>query len=75
MRRFAAGIEETGQVPEPVDYLEPGTPIEVKEGPLRGMRGVLLEGRGSARVAVRLSAIRLAVSVVLDRSSLRPIAA
>jgi hypothetical protein len=68
-------MQETGQVPEPVDYLEPGTPIEVREGPFRGMRGVLLDGRGTARVAVRLSAIRMALSVVLDRSSLRPIAA
>ena len=75
VRRFAAGLEETGQLPDPVDYLEPGTSIMVGEGPFQGMRGVLLEGRGAVRVAVRLSAIRAAVSVVLDRSSLRPIAA
>ncbi len=75
VRRFAAGLQKTGQVPDPVDYLEPGTPIMVGEGPFQGMHGMLLEGRGAVRVAVRLSAIRAAVSVVLDRSSLRPIAA
>ncbi len=75
VRRLAEGLQETGQLPDPVDYLEPGVPIEVKEGPFRGMRGMLLEGRGAVRVAVRLSAIRAVVSVVLDRSSLRSIAA
>ncbi len=75
VRRLAEGLQETDQLPDPVDYLEPGVPVEVKEGPFQGMRGMLLEGRGAVRVAVRLSAIRAAVSVVLDRSSLRPIAA
>ena len=73
VRRFAQGVQETGRVPDPVDYLVPGTPIEVREGPFQGMRGVLVEGRGRARVAVRLSAIRAAVSVELDRRVLRPL--
>lgn len=73
VRRFARGIEATGRVPDPVDYLEPGTPIVVEEGPFQGMRGVLLEGRGPARVAVRLGAIRAAVSVQMDRRSLRAV--
>ena len=75
VRRFAGGIEATGQLPEALDWLEPGTPVQVIEGPFRGMRGFLVEVRGRTRVAVRLSALRMAMSVELDRSSLRLIAA
>ena len=73
VRRFAEGIRHTGTLPEPVDYLEPGTPVEVTSGPFRGMRGSLLEGDRGARVAVRLGAIRVASSVELDRKDLRPL--
>ncbi len=74
VRRFARGIQDTGRVPEPVDWLEPGTPVQVADGPFRGMWGLLLESRGGTRVAVRLSAVRLAVCVELDRRSLRKVA-
>ncbi len=74
VRRFSRGIEATGGFPEPVDWLEPGTPVQVLEGPFRGMRGFLVEVRGRTRVAVRLSAIRMALSVELDRTSLRRVA-
>ena len=46
VRCLVEGLQETGQVPDPVDYLEPGVPIEVKEGAFQGMRGVVLEGAG-----------------------------
>ncbi len=71
VRRLEAGLQETGQIPKPVDFLVPGIPIEVDRGPFRGMRGILLESRGSARVAIRLGAVRAAVSVVLERSNIR----
>jgi transcription antitermination factor NusG len=74
VRRFTQGILDTGWVPEPVDWMEPGTPVLVAEGPFKGLRGLLLESRGRSRVAVRLSALRLAVCVDLDRTSLRRVA-
>ena len=63
----------TGVEPEAVDFLEPGERIVVVDGPFKGLRGELLERRGTTRVAVRLGAIRQAVSVELDRKSLRPL--
>jgi transcription antitermination factor NusG len=71
VRRFVMGIETTGLIPEPVDWLEPGVPVQVMGGPFQGMRGTLLETRGRGRVAVRLTAIRMALSVELDRASLK----
>ena len=74
VRRFTEGIKATGQVPEALDWLEPGTPVQVIEGPFRGMRGFLVGVRGRTRVAVRLSAIRMVMSVELPLASLNRVA-
>lgn len=74
VRCLAQGVAVTGEPPEPVDWLAPGTPVEVVEGPFRGLRGFLVEVRSRSRVAVRLEAIRMALSVELDRGSLREVA-
>ncbi len=70
VRRLARGVEETGQLPEHEDYLEPlepGETVRVMSGPYEGMQGVLLEVRGNHRVTVRLPALRQAVSVEFKR--------
>lgn len=74
VRRLERGVTETGQEPVPADFLEPGDEVTVVDGPFRGMRGVLLETRGRARVAVRLTAIRQAVSIELARDLVEPAA-
>lgn len=74
VRKLVETANETGVEPEPVDFLEPGEEIVVVDGPFAGMRGVLVERRGRARVAVKLSAIRQAVSVEMDRRHLKPAA-
>jgi transcription antitermination factor NusG len=71
VRALVRGISETGQLPVPEDFLEVGQEIEVIEGPFKGMTGLLLEQKGSRRVAVRLEALRQAVSVELPRSKVR----
>ncbi len=71
VRRFAQGLEETGLTPEPADWLEPGTPVLVVCGPFEGMRGILTEVKGRSRVVVRLTAIRLAVGVEMERRNVR----
>ncbi|MBI4560978.1 MAG: UpxY family transcription antiterminator [Candidatus Rokubacteria bacterium] len=73
IRRLVDGVNSTGLMPAPSDYLEVGQEVVVVDGPFRGMRGVLVEVRGTARVTVRLSAIRQAVSVEMDRKLLRPV--
>ena len=72
VRRMVDGVNRTGIVPSPVDYVETGQEVVVTDGPFQGMRGMLLQTRGGTRVLVRLSAIRQAMSVELDRAALRP---
>ena len=74
VRVLVAGIEETAAELLPADFFDIGDSVLVTCGPFRGMRGLLLEKRGQARVAVRLTAIRQAVSVHLDLSALRSLA-
>ncbi len=57
--------------PEPVEFLESGQEVIVSHGPFSGIRGVLVEDRGRARVVIRLSALRRALSVELPREILR----
>jgi len=64
---LVTGANETGVMPSPADYLEVGDPVHVTEGPFKGMKGILIEARGRTRAAVKLDAIRQAVSVELER--------
>jgi transcription antitermination factor NusG len=57
--------------PEPAEFFEMGDEVVVADGPFSGMRGVLSEERGHARVIVRLSALRKALSIELPREILR----
>lgn len=74
VRRFEAGLNETGHVPEPANYLEPGDEVVVASGPFKGLRGVLLERRGRLRVAVRVHALRAAMAVEMEREVIKPAA-
>lgn len=74
VRRFVMGQQETGAPPTPEPWWEPGTPILVKEGPFKGMRGYLMESRGRRRVAVKLDALKMAFSVELDTRDLEKVA-
>ena len=75
VRKLAEGVNETGVLPLAADFLEPGQRVVVTGGPFEGMTGVLLEERGRTRVVIRVSAIRQALSVQLDRGCLRPLRA
>jgi len=57
--------------PEFVEFLELGQEVLVREGPFSGVRGVVVEDRGRARVVVRLRALKRALSVELPRGMLR----
>lgn len=74
VRRFVMGVEGTGEAPVPEDWWEPGTPILVRQGPFRGMRGCLLESRGRRRVAVKLDALKMAFSVEMGLEDLERVA-
>jgi len=74
VRRFISGVDGTGETPAPEDWWEPGTPIVVRTGPFRGMRGFLLESRGRRRVAVKLDALKMAFSVEFGIEELERVA-
>ena len=71
VRAVLEGVRRTGALPSHADFLVVGDEVRVTRGPFAGLRGVLAEERGRARVVIRLSAIRQAVSVELDRRWLR----
>ncbi len=73
VRVLAEAASETGAVPYPVEFFQPGEEVIVISGPFEGMIGVLIETRGGSRVAVRLSAIRRATAVELNPTALRPL--
>jgi transcription antitermination factor NusG len=71
VRCMVRGMRETGEEPLPVDFLTPGAEVVVESGPFRGMCGVLIERRGRARVAVRVTALKQATSVVVEEGVVR----
>ena len=52
---------ESGALVEPCEYLERGDAVEVTAGPMRGLRGYLLEIKGACRVAVSVGLLRRSV--------------
>jgi transcription antitermination factor NusG len=71
IRLLVACVNAGNALPEPVEFLEAGREVIVAHGPFSGIRGVLVEDRGRARVVIRLSALRRALSVELPREILR----
>ncbi len=71
IRILVAGVNAGGSPPEPVEFLHQGQEVIVTEGPFGGIRGMLVEDRRRARVVIRLSALRRALSVELPREILR----
>lgn len=72
LRILVDGANQTGILPSPADFLQPGDEVMVHKGPFQGMTGILFEHRGTTRVVVRINALRHAISVELDRSVIRP---
>jgi len=55
--------------------LHPGDTVDITDGPLRGLRGVLLkEGTGRDRVAVILSILERKVQIMINRWQITPVA-
>ncbi|MBN2417082.1 UpxY family transcription antiterminator [bacterium] len=64
IRRILREVENV----EPADYFTAGDPVEIVQGPLSGMRGVLEEVRNDHRLVVRIESVRQALkfSVLLQ---------
>lgn len=72
VRVLVEGMRRTGKLPTVSDYPVIGNPVRVIEGPFKGLTGTLVEDRHASRVVVRISAVRMAAGIELDRTSIRP---
>lgn len=69
VRRFL----EASIAVDPYPYMQVGSRVEVIAGPLKGIRGILVEKRGRFRFVIQVDLIRQAVSVEIDASDVRAI--
>ena len=64
---------EGGYNPEPLNYFIQGDPVEVKDGPLKGLVGEVIRLDKNDRLVVRVDAIQHSISIQIDRGFLKPI--
>ncbi len=58
---------------DPYPYIKVGRRVEVIAGPLKGIKGKLVQKRGRFRFVLQVDLIKQAVSVEIDASDVRPI--
>jgi transcription antitermination factor NusG len=56
---------------EPVSYLHAGDTVEVVQGPLAGLHGILLRERNQNRLVVSLTLLHRSVATEIDRACVR----
>ena len=64
---------EGGYMPEATDYFVKGDPVEVKDGPLKGLVGEVIRVDNHDRLLVRVDAIQHSVSVQINRAFLKSV--
>ena len=64
---------EGGYNPEPLDYFVKGDPVEVSDGPLKGLVGEVIRLDKDDRLLIRVDTIQHSVSVQINRGFLKPI--
>jgi len=69
VRRFL----ESNIAVDPYPYIKVGILVEVIAGPLKGLRGLLVEKRGKFRFVIRVDLIRQAAAVEIDAADVRPL--
>ncbi len=69
VRRFL----ESSIAIDPYPYMKVGARVEVIAGPLKGIKGILVEKRGRFRFIIQVDLIRQAISVEIDASDVRPV--
>ena len=72
-RFFRFEFLEASIAVDPYPYVQVGSRVEVIAGPLKGIRGLLVEKRGKFRFVIQVDLIRQSVSVEIDASDVRPV--
>lgn len=62
---------EGGYKPESTDYFIKGDPVEVKNGPLKGLIGEVIRVDDQDKLVLRVDAIQHSISVQIDRGFLK----
>lgn len=68
-------VARSGLPVEPWPFLQPGCPIRIEDGPLRGIEGTLLEIRQKERLVLSVGLLRRSIAVEVDRRWVRPLQA
>jgi transcription antitermination factor NusG len=55
-----------GVASRPCRFLQAGDLVEIEHGPLRGLRGILVEVRGSSRILLSVTLLKRSVAVEID---------
>ena len=63
----------TGIKAEPYPYLTIGTRVEIRNGPLQGMTGILLRRRGQCRVVLSIDLIQRSMAVEVEAEDIVPV--
>jgi transcription antitermination factor NusG len=66
-------ICRSGIEAEPCPYLEAGQEVEIVDGPMAGLRGMVCQMKRGQRLVVNVSLLRRAVSVEVDSEWVRPL--
>ena len=66
-------ILKEGLKVETIDYIQTGDLVEVVQGPLMGLKGVLMEKRHRGRFVISIDSIRQSISVEIDVRDVRKI--
>lgn len=64
---------QSGLLAEPYPFLDVGQRVRLKEGPLAGLEGFLVEVRKHQRIAVSVSLLKRSVAVEIERHWVRPL--
>jgi len=62
-----------GVLAEPYPYLTVGTRVEIKNGPLQGMTGILLRRQNRCRVVISVDLIMRSMAVEVEASDVAPL--
>jgi transcriptional antiterminator RfaH len=54
-------------------YLQPGSPVRIQNGPLRGLEGVLIRRHGQTRLLVKIDVLQQGASVLVDAQDIEPV--
>ena len=64
-------ILDGGYDPEPHQYLREGDEVEIVAGPLTGIKGYFLEGRGNKRLIISVHTLQQSFAIELIRGQIK----